>query len=86
MMGIQVVVGEGLVTFQGIIMKKLYRSSKDKMLSGLCGGFGETFSIDPTLVRLVFVFLFVSTGFLALLIAYIVGWMIVPKDEEKGSV
>ena len=66
-------------------MKKLYRSSKDKMLSGLCGGFGETFSIDPTLVRLVFIFLFVGTGFLPLLIAYIVGWIIVPKDEEKGS-
>ena len=67
-------------------MKKLWRSSKDKMLGGVCGGFGETFSIDPTLVRLVFVFLFVATGFLPLLIAYLVGWIIVPQDEEKGSV
>ena len=50
-------------------MKKLYRPSKDKMLSGICGGFGEIFSIDPTLVRLGFIFLFVATGFLPLLVS-----------------
>lgn len=32
--------------------KKLYRSSKDKMLCGVCGGIGEYFGVDPTLVRL----------------------------------
>lgn len=32
--------------------KKLYRSSKDRMLCGVCGGIGEYFGIDPTLVRL----------------------------------
>ena len=64
-------------------MKKLYRSSKDKILGGLCGGVGEIYSIDPTLVRLICVFLCIITGVLPLLITYIVGWIIVPMDDEK---
>ena len=32
--------------------KKLYRSTKDKVLAGVCGGLGEYFDVDPTLVRL----------------------------------
>ena len=32
--------------------KKLYRSSTDKKIAGVCGGLGEYFNIDPTLVRL----------------------------------
>ena len=63
-------------------MKKLHRSSKDKILGGLCGGLGEVYSIDPTLVRLICVFLCIMTGILPLLITYIVGWIIVPQDEE----
>ena len=30
--------------------KKLYRSTKDKVLAGVCGGLGEYFDVDPTLV------------------------------------
>ena len=33
-------------------MKKLYRSKESRMLCGVCGGVGEYFNIDPTLVRL----------------------------------
>ena len=35
--------------------KKLHRSRANRMLGGVCGGLGEFFSIDPTLVRVVFV-------------------------------
>ena len=41
--------------------KKLYRSRTSKMLCGVCGGIGEYFNIDPTLIRLLFV-LFGCTG------------------------
>ena len=41
--------------------KKLYRSRKSRMLCGVCGGIGEYFNIDPTLIRLAFV-LFGCTG------------------------
>ena len=33
--------------------KKLYRSNTNKMLCGVCGGIGEYFNIDPTIVRLI---------------------------------
>ena len=32
--------------------KKLYRSKDNAMLAGVCGGLGEFFGIDPTLIRL----------------------------------
>lgn len=38
-------------------MKKLYRSQNNSMISGVCGGLGQYFGIDPTIVRLSFVFL-----------------------------
>ena len=37
--------------------KKLYRSRKDKMLAGICGGLAEYFDVDPSLVRLASVLL-----------------------------
>ena len=35
--------------------KRLYRSSVNYMLAGVCGGIGEYFNIDPTLIRLAWV-------------------------------
>ena len=35
--------------------KRLYRSKKDRMICGVCGGIANYFNIDPTLVRLAFV-------------------------------
>ncbi len=60
--------------------KRLYRSSHDYMLGGVAGGLAEYFSIDPTLVRLLFVLLaFVSIGFPALLV-YLILWVVVPRN------
>ena len=62
-------------------MKRLFRSEKDKMLGGVCGGLGVYFNIDPTLVRLGWVILtFVSCGFG--LLAYIVAAIIVPTESQ----
>ena len=63
-------------------MKKLYRSDKNKMLAGICGGLGEMFEIDPTLIRLGFVFLCLATVLFPILIAYIIGWIIIPLSSE----
>ena len=38
-------------------MKKLYRSQTNSMIFGVCGGLGQYFGIDPTIVRLAFIFL-----------------------------
>lgn len=53
--------------------KKLYRSRKNRMLCGVCGGIGEYLNIDPTLVRLLTVLLGCSgTGILVYIIAAII--------------
>ncbi len=61
--------------------KKIYRSRKDKMVGGVCGGVAEYFGIDATIVRLVAVLLFFAEGIGLLL--YIVSWVVIP--ERPGS-
>lgn len=60
-------------------MKKLYKSSTDRMLCGVCGGVAEYFNIDSTLVRLGFALVSCITFGTALL-AYIVAAIIVPQN------
>jgi len=61
--------------------KKIYRSRNDKKLAGVCAGFAEYFGIDPTIVRLLFVFfvLWAGTG----LLAYIICALIIPEEPEN---
>jgi phage shock protein C len=58
--------------------KRLYRSNRERMLGGVCGGLGDYFWIDPTLVRLAFV-LFALLGGHGILI-YLVLWIVVPQE------
>ncbi len=53
------------------------------MIGGVCGGLGEYFEIDVTLVRLIFVGLGLLTGILPMVIFYIVAWIIVPVEEKS---
>tara|TARA_Y100000310_G_C20378431_1_gene666891 strand:- start:40 stop:243 length:204 start_codon:yes stop_codon:yes gene_type:complete len=58
--------------------KKLYRSSTNKMIAGVCGGIGEYFNIDPTIIRLIWVvFTLLSVGIGIL--AYILAAIIIPE-------
>lgn len=53
--------------------RKLYRSETNKVLCGVCGGIGEYFNIDPTIIRLVWaIFACSGTGLLVYLIAAII--------------
>ena len=54
------------------------RSRNDRMITGLCGGLGECFNIDPSWIRIALVLLFLTTG-LGLL-AYLIAYIIVPKE------
>ena len=56
--------------------RKLHRSANDRMLAGVCGGIAETYDIDPTLVRVLFVAATVM-GFSGLLI-YLICWIVIP--------
>lgn len=61
-------------------MKRLTRSTSDKMLCGVCGGVANYFDIDPTLVRLGFVLITCFTAFFTGLIAYIIAAVVIPTD------
>ena len=65
-------------------MQRIYRSRTDQKIAGICGGLGEMFDIDPTLVRLAAVFAAIATGVLPLLITYFVGWWIIPDGTPSA--
>ena len=57
--------------------KKLYRSKKDRVFAGVCGGIGEYLGVDPTVIRLLAVILgFTGCGVLA----YIVAAILIPEN------
>ena len=62
-------------------MRKLYRSTKDSMIAGVCGGLGKYFNMDSTLIRLLFVILFII-GFGSLFLVYLVWIFVVPKESD----
>jgi phage shock protein C len=66
-------------------MKKLYRSTENKKIAGIFGGLGEIFNIDPTLLRLIFVFIGLVTAVIPLVLAYLVGWIIIPKGKQPSE-
>jgi len=59
-------------------MKKLYRSSTNKRIAGVCGGLGEYTNLDPTLWRIVFILLLLPGGFPGF-VPYVLLWWLVPK-------
>ena len=59
--------------------KKLYRSRKNKMLCGICGGLGEYLGIDPTVVRLLVVLLSLSSVGMGVII-YFGAAFIIPQE------
>ena len=61
-------------------MKKLYRIREGRKLAGVCGGLGEYFEIDPTLVRLAWVLLVLLGG--SGILAYIIAALSIPEMPE----
>lgn len=59
-------------------MKKLYRSNTNRKLSGVCGGLAEHFDIDPTIIRLIFIFLTLFGGGGVLI--YLICALVIPKS------
>ena len=65
---------------QHTLEKRLYRSKKDKVFAGICGGLGEYFNFDPVLLRLFWLLVVVFTGFVPGLVVYIFAIFIIPKE------
>ncbi len=73
--------------------KALYRAGDNRIIAGVCGGIAEYFSVDPGIIRLIWVLFAVAGG--AGIWAYIVAWIIIPENpgdklsdlnmQEKGT-
>ena len=59
--------------------KKLYRSTTNKKLFGVCGGLAEYFDVDPTVVRIIYLLLLLGAGFG--LLAYLICALIMPEKR-----
>lgn len=66
------------------VEKKLYKSSNDKVLGGVCGGIGEYFAVDSVIIRLLWVVFTLMGG--AGLIAYIIAAIIIPENPSGGHI
>jgi len=57
--------------------KRLYRSKKNRVFAGVCGGIGEYTNTDPVVIRLIWVIfsLLYGTG----LLAYLIAWLVIPE-------
>ncbi len=62
-------------------MKKIYRSRKDRMIFGVCGGLGEYFEVDPSIIRIAWIF---SCPFLGLtILPYFIIAVILPEEPRR---
>jgi phage shock protein C len=58
--------------------KRLYRSRTDQMVGGVCAGLAKFFGLDPTVMRLIFLFLFFLGG--NGLLIYLILWVVIPLE------
>jgi phage shock protein C len=58
--------------------KRLYRSERNKVFAGICGGLGEYFNVDPAALRLAWLLVVIFTGFFPGVLAYILAIFVIP--------
>lgn len=61
-------------------MERIFRSKKDRIIGGVCGGIGEYLNVDPVLIRLIAITLFLLGGIT--LLVYVLAWIIIPRKRE----
>jgi len=64
--------------------KKLQRSKTNRVISGICGGMGEYFNIDPIFFRILFVIFLFAGG--ASVLLYIILIFVIPGEGGKNSI
>lgn len=62
--------------------KKLYRSRKNSIIAGICGGMGDYFAIDPTWIRLIFIIFFFVGG--SAFLVYLLLWFLMPLEPDSN--
>ena len=61
--------------------KKIFRSKKDKIIAGVCGGIAEYFNVDPVWIRLIAILLIFAEGIGVVL--YIIAWILIPENPSQ---
>ncbi len=64
--------------------KRLYKSRKDKIVDGVCGGIAHYLNMDPTIVRLAFVVITLLGGGVLILL-YVAGMIIMPRADDESE-
>jgi len=60
--------------------KKLFRSRSERWLAGVCGGIGDYFNIDATVIRILFILFGLVFG--SGLLFYIILWILIPLEPD----
>ena len=63
--------------------RRLTRSSKHKMIAGVCGGLAEYFALDPTLVRVAYVIVSIISAAFPGILAYIILMFVMPRPDSS---
>jgi phage shock protein C len=61
---------------------RLHRSSRDKIIAGVCGGIAEWLDWDPTIVRLTYVLVSILSAAFPGVLVYLILWLVTPLAEE----
>jgi len=65
--------------------RKLTRSSRHKIIAGVCGGLAEYFELDPTVVRVAYVLISIISVAFPGILAYIILMFVMPPPEPQAS-
>ena len=64
------------------LSRPLRRSVMNRTIAGVCGGLGEYFKIDPTVVRVVWVLASIFLGaMVGGVVVYLILWAVIPERE-----
>lgn len=67
------------------IDNRLYRSEENKVVFGIMGGLGERFDIDPTILRVFYIFISVFTAIFPGILAYFLMALVIPKKTKSKT-
>ena len=65
--------------------KKLYRSRKNSMIAGVCGGLAEYLGMDPTMMRMLYIIISLLSAAFPGVIVYIIAMFIVPLEDPDSQ-
>ena len=60
--------------------RKLMRSRSDRKIGGVCAGLAQYLELDTSLVRILWFFITLACGVFPGLVAYVLGWIIIPEE------